>query len=162
MALIFTAAWTPTGASAITLGDVSQKWTMKLEQLGGQAVEEVIPLFRAANPLRIPRGNVSGDCIFTSAKSFANRAQAVTFFASQFALLNGQGALTLTIDTAALTMAQAVFRGLQTTEINGLRWTLRYSFGITTMVIAGGSSLARSADSSTTSADSSAVTADTM
>ena len=127
------ADWTPTGGSLAHLGDDSQKWTVKLEQLGAQSLEHVAQMFQAATVLRLALGNQAGECVFTAAKSHASRDAAAQFFAGETARLNQVGTLVLTFDAQTLTMGNAVLKGVKVAEFNGLRWAIRYQFGITTI-----------------------------
>ena len=133
MAIVFTAVWTPAGGSPTTLGDVSAKYTIQIEQLGGQCQEQLVNLFASANPARIPRGNVAGDCVFSSVQSYATRAAAAADFKAKFGLLGATGSLVLTMDATTLTMANATYRAVHTVKVEGLRWTMRHTFGITTI-----------------------------
>jgi hypothetical protein len=121
------------GGTPATLGDDAARHTIELEQLGGEALEQVEALLRGANPARFARGNVAGDCVFSAGKSHATRAAAIAFFLAEYARLNTQGSLVITEGSATLTLANAICRGVMVARINGLRWTLRYTFGITTI-----------------------------
>lgn len=117
----------------MTLGDDSADRFMELGSIGGAAVQQVEPLFRSASVLRIPRGNVAGECVFTVAQSHASRAAAATFLKGEYARINGQGSLVLTEGATTLTMANAVCSGVTLAGAVGLRWWVRYAFGITTI-----------------------------
>jgi hypothetical protein len=131
--------WTPSGGSAVYLGDDlgantgGVKVALKLERLGAAGLEQVVPLFQGANPFRQMLGNVCGDCIFTAARSHADRASAAAFFKGEAARVGQKGNLVLTIDSASLTMANATLRSVAAIAFDGTRWTLRYGFGITTI-----------------------------
>lgn len=128
------ATWTPNGALTATLGDDSVKHTIVLEQIGGQSVDQVEQLFGAVAAAQFPRGNVAGELAFVAAKSHADYATALTFFQAEYARLNGQGSLVLTQGSATLTFAGAVLRGVERLPAQeGLRWHVRYRFGITTI-----------------------------
>ena len=127
------ADWTPSGGAAVTLGDDSADRFIELGQIGGASLQQIEPLFRAANPIRFPRGNVAGECVFTVAQSHANRGAAVTFFKAEYARLNGKGTLVLTEGGITMTMANAVLSGVTLAGAVGLRWWVRYQFGITTL-----------------------------
>lgn len=127
------AEFTPTGGTLATLGDDAEKHSISLEALAGASAEQVEPLFRAASATRIPRGNAVGECVFTSVKSHASQAAAITFFKAQRALLNGQGALVLTEGLSTLTMSNATLTTVELAGVVGLRWWVRYRFGITTI-----------------------------
>jgi len=117
----------------VTLGDDGNKVHVKIEQLGGQAVEQVEQLAFASNAERIMRGNVSGDCIFTAGKSHADRGTALAYFKTNFGYIGQTGSLVITVDATTITMANATLRSVTAVEINGVRWMLRYTFGITTV-----------------------------
>lgn len=133
--------WTPTGLAAVVIGDdfgtaggsSPGKVRTKLEQLGGMGEEQVVKLAFGANPFRAMRGNVAGDCVFTARRSHADRQTAANYFKTNYGYIGQQGTLLLTIDAASLTMANATFRGVIVAEFNGLEWTLRYTFGMTTI-----------------------------
>jgi hypothetical protein len=133
--------WTPTGLSAVIIGDdfgsagagSPGKVRTKLEQLGGMGLEQVQRLAFGANPFRAMRGNVAGDCVFTARKSHADRATAMNYFKTNYGYIGQMGTLVLAQDAASLTMANATFRGVIVAEFNGLEWTLRYTFGMTTI-----------------------------
>jgi len=127
------AEWTPAGGGLATLGDDSVKHSMVLEQIGGASVEQVAGLFRAAAVKRFPRGNISGECIFTSAKSHATQAAAMAFFKAEYARLNGKGSLVLTEGAVTWTMADAMLTAVQVVQVVGLRFWIRYRFGIATI-----------------------------
>jgi hypothetical protein len=116
-----------------TLGDDSVKHTIVLERIGGVSVEQVSTLFGGANVLRIAAGNVGGECVFTAAKSHATLDAALTFFKAEFARLNGTHSLVLTQGAVTLTMANAVCKAVEVVLVIGLRWSIRYTFGITTI-----------------------------
>ena len=116
----------------VTLGDDSAKQTIVLESLGGQSVEQVSPLARGTAVQRFARGNVSGDVVFSSSKSHATRAAAASAWKSEYGRLNEVGTLVLTIDATTLTYAGAVLRSVVGIP-DGVRWTLRYTFGVTTV-----------------------------
>ena len=125
--------FTPTGGSPTALGNDSLKWTVKLEQLGAQSLENVVQMFQGATVLRLALGNQAGEFVFTSAQSLSTRDAAAQFFQGKLGLLNSVGSLVLTFDSQTLTMANAVCKAITVAEFNGTRWTLRYSFGITTI-----------------------------
>lgn len=128
------AEWTKAGGGAVTLGDDSVKHTMVLEQLGGECQEQVDPLFRATYVARRARGNVAGNCAFTAAKSHASREAAMAVMVAEYARMGEKGSLALTFGAAGvMTLANAVLKGVELADTNGLRWTIRYRFGITTM-----------------------------
>lgn len=128
-----TVGFTPTGGSLATLGDDANKIATHIESIGGQSIDQVEPLDGAAAAVQFARGNVQGEFVFTAGKSHADRATAVNYFKAQFGKLNQKGSLVYTVDSATLTMAGAVLRAVTVADIVGLRWTIRYAFGITTV-----------------------------
>ncbi len=127
------AVWQPYGAVPQTLGDDSNHWFITLDQLGGQGHEQVELLLQSASPYRQMLGNVSGDTVFGVLHSHATRDAAARYFASQYNAIGARGLLVLRFDSATLTMAGANLRGLIAAVRNGCEWTLRYTFGITTI-----------------------------
>jgi hypothetical protein len=125
--------FTPTGGSKATLGDDSSRHTIEIESLGGGAVVQALQRFRAAAVVYAQRGLVSGELTFTASKSHADRATAVGFFKTEYGRLNGQGQLVITEAATTLTMDGVVLRGVQCVRFNGLRWTIRYTFAISTI-----------------------------
>jgi hypothetical protein len=131
--------WTIAGPTTVTLGDDSVKWSMLLEQLGGQGVEQVDQLAFAANVARVMRGNLAGECVFTSAKSYSTLDLMAAAFATEYARIGQVGSLVLTFISHALTMANATLKGVERVndeEGKGVRLKLRYRFGITTVTYA--------------------------
>jgi hypothetical protein len=128
------AEWKKSGATiAVTLGDDSSKAVINLEQMASGSSEQVTPLFRAANPLRLPRGNATGTVAFTVDKSHATAADAATNFKAEMARLNEQGTLVLTIGATTMTFANATLTEVTAARTDGCRWAIRYSFGTTTL-----------------------------
>lgn len=127
--------FTPTGGTKATLADDASKHVVVLEELGGEAGEQVAPLFRGANPSRFPRGNVAGAVVFTAAKSHSTRDAAAAQAVTEYARLNQKGSLVFTIDTTVLTMAGAVLKSVRV-QLLGTRLSVVYTFGITTLTSA--------------------------
>jgi hypothetical protein len=126
--------WTPAGASgALTLADLSAGDVLKVEQIGGKSLLDNVPLAFAANPALLPRGNVSGAFVCSVGTSHDTRQDAVSYFASQYALLNGQGTLVWIVDAATLTMTLATVADITASQIEGTRWGIRYTFTITAL-----------------------------
>lgn len=125
--------FTPTGGSAATLGDDPTKWFIQLEQGGAVAIEQVVPLLQSPSPSRQLLGNVSGDEVFTVKHSHASRDAAATYYKGQRATIGTQGSLVMTFTSTTFTFALANLRGVMAIERDGLLWTLRYTFGVTTM-----------------------------
>ncbi len=122
--------------SGTTLGDDSVKQTIVVEQLAGQSAEQLDELFRGANVSRLARANVRGDFIFRSSKSYASYKATWTQWITEYARLNTQGTIVLTEGDVTVNFANAVLKGVQRTfdnEAGGVRMTIRYTFGITTI-----------------------------
>jgi hypothetical protein len=120
----------------VTLGDDSAKWTMTLEDLGGQGEEQLDALAFGTAVSRLMRGNLSGNCVFTSAKSHSDLDAAATFFATEYGRIGQQGTLELTLSAHKLVMVNATVVGVRRVEADeakGVRWKLRYTFGVTTI-----------------------------
>src|SRR4051812_30381575 len=99
-----TATFTPTGGSLATLVDHANKLEGQLEDLGGECLVNTEPVYGGASVAKFPQGNVNGQCVFTAAKSQADYATAAAYFKAEYARLNGQGALVVTIGATTLTM----------------------------------------------------------
>lgn len=131
------AVWTSTTpvVAAVTLGDDTAKQTMVIDGLGAGAAEQVVPLFRATNPLRIQRGNVAGELSIIAAKSHASRNAAASYYLGEHGRINQVGNLVITVDTGGttLTFTGAVLKAVSVAAMDGLRWAVRYQFGFTTM-----------------------------
>lgn len=129
------ATWTPSPGTLVILGEdaAATRHTIVLDQLSGQSQEQVEELFQADAVARFARGNVGGECVFTAEKSHATYGAALTFFKAEYARLDEQGTLVLTEGAVTLTMAGAVLRGVERATQTGLRWGIRYTFGITTI-----------------------------
>ena len=126
-----TGIFTPTGdLTAVTLVDDASRLFGQVYALGGQAREQVTPLFRGANPARFMRGNVQGQCVFSAWRSFESVAAAAAHLYAQYGLLNLQGLLALTFDGTALNMPGATLRVVEREEWNGRFLRVRYEFGI--------------------------------
>lgn len=133
-AAAFKIVWTPAGGSAVTLGDVAARHTAMIHTWGGMAVEEVANMFEQAAPKRMLLGNVAGDFVFTSEKEAASRGAMLTYFLTHRGYINVIGSLVVTVDAVTATMADATFRGVEPVALDGVRWPLKYTFGITTAV----------------------------
>ncbi len=128
-----TIVFTPTGGSAATLVDDANKLFGQIGHFGGQAIEQVTPLFRAVAPVRFMRGNVAGELAFVAWKSHADVATAGAFWKAEYARLNGVGSLVVTIGASTMTMAGATLRSVSRAEWSGVRLAIGYSFGIKTV-----------------------------
>ena len=131
-----TIVFTPSGGSATTLVDDINMPRGHIEQLGGKSVVNVIPLANGTNPYLQLLGNVSGEFVFTGLQSFATRILALSQFATWYNLLNDQGLLVVTQDSHTLTFANAALHDVRLVKADGLAWTVRFSFLITTTAYA--------------------------
>jgi hypothetical protein len=127
------AEWTPTGGSTATLGDDSVKHSIVLEDFGGQSLEQVVQLPRAASVARYARGNVAGVLVLVAAKSHADRATMMAAWKTEYARLNTKGELVLTEGITTWTMALATLVGVTRADCAGVRLAIRYRFNITTI-----------------------------
>jgi hypothetical protein len=78
------------------------------------------------------RGNSKGQCVFTAAKSHTNRATAVAYFKTQQGYRGAAGSLVLTEGATTITM-EAICKSAVAVKMNGVRWTFRYVFMITSV-----------------------------
>jgi hypothetical protein len=133
--------WTPNGALiSATLGDDANKFAVVVEQLGGQSLAQIEQLAGGANPALFPRGNVGGEFVFRSSQTYANYETTFAQFKTEYARLNRQGTLVVTITTstgtATLTLANAILKSVQRifdAQSSGAHMAIRYSFAITTI-----------------------------
>lgn len=126
--------WTPNAGVPVVLGDDSLKQTVVMDSLGGGAVEQVVPLFRATNAARYSRGNVAGEAGFSVARSHANLAAALTYWKGEYGRLGTKGTLVLTEGVTTVTCSNAVLKAVVLAGVTGTRWAIRYGFGVGTMV----------------------------
>lgn len=125
-----TGIFTPTGLTAVTLINDGARLFGQVLDLGGQAQEQVTPLFRTQYPARFLRGNVTGRCVVAAWKSHASAGAAAAYWVSQYGMLNLDGVLKLTIDSTIMTMAGATLRAVTREEWDGRYLRIRYEFGI--------------------------------
>jgi hypothetical protein len=128
--------FTPTAGSAATLGDDAAKFAIVVEQLGGSCLAQVEALAGGANLALFTRGNVGGEFIFRSSKTYADYETTFTQFLAEYARLNQQGALVLTEGAVTLTFANVILRRVQRifdAQHSGARMGVRYTFAITTI-----------------------------
>lgn len=131
MAATYTIVWTPAGGEAVTLCDLADKWWPVLEQLPAEGAEQVDRLAFGGTVARYMRGNVSGEVVFSVSHSHDTQADAATWYSGVRGHLCEMGTLEITINTVVLTFQAATFKRLEPTLLEGTRWTLRYSFGVT-------------------------------
>jgi hypothetical protein len=132
------AEWTSATPSVgkVTIGDDSVKHTMVLEALGLAGEEQMDNLAFGTVASRLMRGNVAGDCVLTSGKSHASLDAAASYFATEAGRIGNKGLLELTFNTHKLSLDNATLKGVQRVEgegAAGVRWKLRYTFGIVTV-----------------------------
>lgn len=121
----------------VTLGDDALKFVIIIEQLGGASVVQLDQLAGGANPAQFPRGNVSGDFVFRSAKTYADYQTTFAQFKTEYARLNQQGTIVLTEGAQTLTFANAILKNvvrLFDAQSSGAHMGLRYTFSITTIL----------------------------
>jgi hypothetical protein len=133
--------FTPNGGLIpATLGDDANKFGVTIEQLGGSALAQIETLAGGGFPAQFPRGNVSGDFVFRSTKTYPDNKTTFSTFKTQYGWLNQQGTLILTEGGAGavtLVFVGAILRNLQRpfdSANAGARMSLRYTFAITTIL----------------------------
>jgi len=77
----------------VTLGDDASKFAMTIEHLGGSCVAQIEPLAGGANPAMFPRGNIGGEFIFRSSKTYASYHITFAQFQTEYSRINQQGTL---------------------------------------------------------------------
>lgn len=135
----FTVNFTPTGAQkAVLLADETaapvahrghiESWPM-------QSVVQSVEGYGAANKTNLPRGNISGQFVFTDDASYngnGDYAGAGAAWKAAYALLGQQGDLAVTYGGVAYDMAGAILRAVVPT-FNGVQLILRYTFDVTSI-----------------------------
>jgi len=122
------------GTDAVTLGDDAIKFAVVVEQLGANSLVQAEALPRAVNQAVFTRGNVLGEFVFTSSKTYADYGTTFTQFLAEYSRLNQQGTLKLTEGTAILQFLNATLKGVQRifdTTHCGAHMGIRYTFAIT-------------------------------
>ncbi|HXS67950.1 MAG TPA: hypothetical protein VN761_03850 [Candidatus Polarisedimenticolia bacterium] len=125
-----------TGLTPVTLGDDGSKFAVVVEQLGGACVAQSETLAGGANLALFPRGNVGGEFVFRSSKTYASYHATFAQFQTEYGRLNQQGTLTLIEGAVTLTFANAVLKAVQRIfdgQHSGSRMGIRYTFAITTI-----------------------------
>jgi len=128
--------FTPTGGSPATLGDDAAKFAIVVEQLGGSCITQLEPLAGSPNLALFTRGNVGGEFIFRSSKTYADYETTFTQFLAEYGRLNQQGALVMTEGSVTLTFANAILRTVRRifdAQHSGTHMGVRYTFAITTI-----------------------------
>jgi hypothetical protein len=129
------AQWTSTtpAVAQVTLGDDANGIHCWLEGLGLQSEEQLDPLAFSAEVSRLMMGNTQGECSFRAAKSHSTGDVAATYFKGEVARQGQKGNLVLTFPATVavtLTMTGATLIGVTLVQADGVRWFLRYRFGI--------------------------------
>jgi len=127
------------GTDAVTLGDDASKFAVIVEQLGASAMAQAESLAGAGYQAVFTRGNVMGEFVFTSAKTYPDYATTFTQFLAEYSRLNQQGTLKLTEGTVILQFLNATLKGVQRIfgDANcGAHMGIRYTFTITAITSA--------------------------
>jgi len=128
--------FTPTGGSAATLGDDAAKFAIIVEQLGGSCLTQAESLAGSPNLALFTRGNVGGEFIFRSSKTYGDYQTTFTRFLAEYSRLNQQGTLVLTEGAVTLNFANVILRAVQRVfdaQHSGTHMGIRYTFAITTI-----------------------------
>jgi len=124
------------GLIPVTLGDDANRFAIVVEQLGGASLAQVEALAGGAHQAMFARGNVGGELIFRSSKSYASYHDTFAQFLTEYGRLNQQGSLVLTEGAITLTFASAILRGVQRlfdAHHSGAHMGIRYTFAISTI-----------------------------
>ena len=125
--------WTPTGGSAVTLGDDSVKQTITVEQLDAPALVQKLLFFRGVNCQLVPRGGDEGIFVAVVQPSLANSDAASTYIKNEYARRGQEGGLAWGRVGVTFTFTGAVIRRVTVAELNGARLRIRYTFGFASM-----------------------------
>lgn len=128
--------FTPTGGSPTTLGDDAAKFAVVIEQLGGSCLAQIESLAGSPNLALFTRGNVGGEFIFRSSKSYADYQTTFARFLAEYNRLNQQGELVLTEGAVTLTFSNVILRAVHRlfdAQHSGTHMGVRYTFAITTI-----------------------------
>jgi hypothetical protein len=124
------------GLIPITLGDDASRFAIVVEQLGGASIAQVESLAGGAHQALFARGNVGGEFVFRSSKSYASFHATFAQFLTEYGRLNQQGSIVLTEGAVTLTFASAILRGVHRlfdAHHSGAHMGIRYTFAITTI-----------------------------
>jgi hypothetical protein len=128
------------GSTTSTLADDTNsqgggKIAFGLTDFAADSLVPAIPLFRAVNVFKAPRGNANGKLAFAGGVSLANRGLVMTFLKTVYALVNQQGTLVLTDYGVTITCASATLKSFQRIPggCTGVRVAILYAFEITTV-----------------------------
>ena len=131
MPQLFTIVFTPAGGEAVTLLDVAEKHTGRIERWGGAAAEAVEQMFQQMSPQRLMLGNVAGDFVMVSEREQTDAGAMLTYFMAQRALMNQIGTLVVTIRDVVATMQNATCKSVEPVSLEtAVRWPLRFTFGV--------------------------------
>lgn len=125
-----------TGLIPVTLGDDASKFAILVEHLGGSCLIQNDALAGGVNPATFARGNISGEIIFRSSKTYASYQATFSQFQTEYSRLNQAGTLVLTESGTTLTFANAVLKAVQRifdAQHSGAHMGIRYTFAITTI-----------------------------
>lgn len=132
--------WTPTGALLpVTLGDDANKFACAIERIGGASVAQVEQLAGGASVALFARGNVGGELVFRSSKTYATYKDTFAQFRIEYGRLNQQGLLVITEGTVTPTVLDfpnAILKGVERIfdgQNSGSFMGIRYSFAIATI-----------------------------
>ena len=112
------------------------RFAVVVEQLGGSCIAQVESLAGSPNLALFTRGNVGGEFIFCSSKTYTDYQTTFTQFLAEYGRLNQQGALIVTEGSVTLTLANVILRAVQrifNAQHSGTHMGIRYTFAITTI-----------------------------
>jgi hypothetical protein len=127
--------FTPNGATdPITLADDANKLTTKFGEASQECVVQKTPLAGSPVPFQTPRGNVSGQFVFTTTNSYATLDDMIAAMKAAFLLTGLQGQLVLSRGASTMIMDGAILQKVsRANESEGVRLDLAYVFAITTI-----------------------------
>jgi hypothetical protein len=125
--------WTPTGGSAVTLGDDSVKKTIVVEQLDAPAQVQKLSFFRGVNVQLMPRGGDEGIFVAVVQPNLADSDAASAYIKNEYARRGQAGGLAWGRVGTTFTFTVAVIRRVTVAELNGARLRIRYTFGFASM-----------------------------
>lgn len=125
------------------LGQLGNRITAVIEDLGGDAIVEAVPMADASFQLILPHLNVLGAFTFTATQSFATRELANAWFLAQYALLGWQDLLSVILNSSGGSSSGAALQFFAQNAVlktvrrvpqpasDGVKLTVRYVFAIT-------------------------------
>lgn len=120
----------------VTLGNDASKFAIVVEHMGGSCLTQTEPLAGGANPATFARGNIGGEIIFRSSKTYASYEATFGQFQTEYGRLNQSGTLVLTESGTTLTFANAILKSVRRifdAQHSGAHMGIRYTFAITTI-----------------------------